>query len=101
MALFDPIRSPLQTIRRQPPSFFRRLGRWWTAIGSLLFVFASGMAVGHYVYGVPMYDKNTGQISDPTTVAAILIMLGLGGLFIASLGILILRVLWSSNHNGS
>nr|WP_294815848.1 hypothetical protein [uncultured Sphingomonas sp.] len=101
MALIDPIKDPLGTIRKQPPSFFRRLARWWTAIGFLLLVFASVMAVAHYGYGVPIYDKNTGQISDPTTVAAILTMLGLGGLFLGILGILILRALRLNNPNGS
>ena len=101
MALIDPIKDPLGTIRKQPPSFFRRLAGGWTAIGSLLFVFASVLAVAHYGYGVPMYDKNTGQVSDSTTVAAILIMLGLGGLFFAALGVLILRALRSNNPSGS
>jgi hypothetical protein len=101
MALIDPIKDPLGTIRKQPPSFFRRLGSWWTAIGSLLLVFASVLAVAHYGYDVPMYDKNTGQISDPTVVAAIVTVLGLGGLFFAILGILILRALRSLNPNGS
>lgn len=101
MALIDPIKDPLGTIRKQPPSFFRRLGRWWTAVGSLGFVFASVLAVAHYGYGVPMYDKNTGQIIDSTTVAAIVTMLGLGGLFFAILGILILRALRSHNSSGS
>lgn len=101
MALIDPIKNPLGTIRKQPPSFFRRLARGWTALGSLLFVFASVLAIAHYGYGVPMYDKNTGQVSDPTTVAAILTMLGLFGLFFAALGMLILRALRSNNPNGS
>ena len=101
MALIDPIKDPLGTIRKQPPTFFRRLASWWTAIGSLLFVFASVLAVAHYGYGVPMYDKNTGRISDPTTVTATLAMLGLGGLFFAALGMLILRALRSNNPDGS
>jgi hypothetical protein len=101
MALIDPIKDPLGKIPKQPPSFFRRLARWWTAIGSLLLVFASVLAVAHYGYDVPMYDNNTGQISDPTTVAAILTMLGLGGIFFAILGILVMRALRSHNPNGS
>ncbi|KQS03325.1 hypothetical protein ASG11_02840 [Sphingomonas sp. Leaf357] len=101
MALIDPIKNPLGTIRKQPTSFYRRLGRWWTATGSLVFVFASVLAVVHYGYGVPMYDKNNGQISDPTAVAAIIAMLGFGGLFVAMLGILILRTFRSHNPNGN
>lgn len=101
MALIDPIKDPLDTTRKQPPSFFRRLARWWIAIGSLLLLFASVLAVANHGYGFPMHDKHTGQISDPTTVAAILTMLGLGGSFFAILGILIQRALRSNNPNGS
>lgn len=101
MASIDPIKDPLGTIRKQPPSFFRRLAKWWTAIGFLLLVFSSVLAIAHYGYGVPMYDKNTGQISDPTTAAAILAMLGLGGLFFAIVGILILRALRLHHPNDS
>ncbi|WP_267382396.1 MULTISPECIES: hypothetical protein [unclassified Sphingomonas] len=101
MALIDPIKDPLGAIRKQPPSFFRRLAKWWTVIGALLVIFSIVMAVAHYAYGIPMYDKNTGELIDPALAALIIIMLGVGGLFFAGLGILVLRIVPPNNPNGS
>ncbi|WP_210275204.1 hypothetical protein [Sphingomonas sp. So64.6b] len=91
MALTDPFKDPLGTIRKQPPSVFRRIARWWAVLGSLLVVLAGTMAIAHYGYGVPIYDENTGKVIDPKLAAALIIVLGLGGFLFAVAGTLILR----------
>lgn len=88
-------------IREQPPSFFHRLARWWLVIGLVVLAFAVGLAVAHYGYDVPMYDKNTGQALSPTAVALILTVLGVGGLLFAIMAALILRSLRPPSANGS
>jgi len=93
MALIDPLRNPLGTLRKQPPSFFYRLARGWAVVGSLLVVFATAMAIAHYGYGIPINDKNTGRAITPDLAALIFFALETGGLFFGVSGFLILRAL--------
>ena len=101
MALTDPLRNPLGTVRRQPPTFFYRLARGWAVVGSLMVVFATAMAVAHYAYDVPMYDKNTGRVIAPGLAALIFSALEIGGLFFAVDGFIALRALRSRSTNDS
>jgi hypothetical protein len=43
----------------------RLLARGWMLVGSLLLVFISAMAIAHYAYGMPIEDRETGQLSTP------------------------------------
>jgi hypothetical protein len=60
-------------------------------LGSLLVVFISAMAIAHYAYGMPIEDRDTGQLSMPANTLTTLVMIGGGGALFLVLGILLYR----------
>ena len=73
------------------PSLRRRIARGWILIGSLMVVFISVMAVAHYVYGMPVHNENTGQLSAPGNTLMIFLLIGGGGAFFVLMGTLLYR----------
>ena len=73
------------------PSLRLRIARGWIIIGALMVVFISAMAVAHYVYGMPVHDRNTGESSTPANTLSIFMLLGGGGAFFLVMGILLHR----------
>lgn len=61
------------------PNLRVRLARGWMIVGSLLVVVISVMAVAHYVYGVPIHDKDTGQFPTPENTLTTFLIIGGGG----------------------
>lgn len=64
-------------------------------VGSLLVTFIIAMAVGHYVYGVPVHNGNTGQLATSTEIATSLMVIGGGGALFVVIGALLYR--WKSD----
>lgn len=73
------------------PSMRRRIALGWIIIGGLGVVFVSAFAVAHYVYGVPVHDRNTGELSTAANTLMMCLLLGGGGLLFFVMGILLLR----------
>ena len=73
------------------PSLRRRIARGWIIVGSLLVVFISAMAVAHYVYGMPIHNGNTGELSTPGNTLMTFLVIGVGGALFVVLGILLRR----------
>jgi len=73
------------------PSLRRRIARGWMLLGSLLVVFISALAIAHYAYGVPIQDRDTGQLSTPANTLMTFLMIGGGGVLFLLLGILLYR----------
>ena len=73
------------------PSLRRRIALGWITVGGSGVVFVSAMAVAHYVYGVPVHDRNTGELSTAANTLMMLLLLGGGGLLFFVMGILLLR----------
>jgi hypothetical protein len=66
----------------EQPTLGLRIARGWILVGALVAVLGSAMAVAHFVYGVPVQDKNTGMPATDGEVLAITSMLaGRGALF--------------------
>ena len=64
-------------------------------LGSLLVIFIGAMAVGHYVYEMPVHNNNTGETATPAEVLSVLLMIGGGGALFILLGFLLHR--WDPN----
>jgi hypothetical protein len=88
-------RQQLKEELAKQPDLRRRIARGWMLGGSLLIVFISGMAIAHYAYGVPIQDRNTGQISTPANTLMTFLIIGGGGALFLALGILLYR--WEPN----
>lgn len=73
------------------PGLRRRIALGWITIGGLGVVFVSAMAVAHYVYGVPVHDRNTGELSTAAITLMMVLLLEAGGLFFFVMGIVLLR----------
>ena len=73
------------------PAMRRRIARWWIAVGSLVVVFIIAMAVAHYVYGMPMHDRNTGELSTPANTLMMFLLIGGGGVLSVGMGIVLYR----------
>ena len=70
---------------------FRRMARWWAVLGVVGLIFLSVMAIAHFGFGEPVYDKASGEpLSDTVIVLGGLIMAS-GCLLFAGLGFAILR----------
>lgn len=83
-------RQLLDGLAKQP-GLRLRIARGWIIIGTLMVVFVSAMAVAHYVYGMPVHDRNTGESSTPANTLFIFMLLGGGGAFFLVMGILLNR----------
>ncbi len=73
------------------PSLRRRIARGWILIGSLMVLFVSAMAVAHYVYAMPIQDRDTGQLSTPADTLTMFALLGGGGMLFVVMGVLLNR----------
>ena len=73
------------------PSLRRRIARGWVLVGSLLVLFIGAMAIAHYAYGMPIEDRDTGQLSTPANTLMTFLMIGGGGALFLLLGILFYR----------
>lgn len=60
-------------------------------VGSLVVVFISALAIAHYAYGMPIQDRDTGQLSTPANTLMTFLMIGGGGALFLFLGILLYR----------
>ena len=85
--------TPSGVLRKlsEQPSFGLRIARGWILVGALVAVFGSAMTVAHFVYGVPVQDKNTGMPATDGEVLAITSMLGGGGVLFVVLGVALRR----------
>jgi hypothetical protein len=54
-------------------------------------VFIIAIAVAHYVYGMPMHDRNTGELSTPANTLMMLLLIGSGGALFVGMGIVLYR----------
>ena len=109
MAAVDPLRTPLaicnlpamQLPPHTPkqlrdglaakPSLRRRIARGWIMVGGLVTAFICAMAVAHYVYGMPVHDRNTGDYSTPANTLLTFVLIGGSGAFFFVMGILLYR----------
>ena len=73
------------------PDIRRRIARGWIIVGGLLVVFVTGMAVAHYVYGMPLQDRGTGELSTSANTLMTFVLIGGGGAFFLLMGILLRR----------
>ena len=60
-------------------------------MGGLVVVFISAMAVAHYVYGMPVHDRNTGELSTSANTLLTFVLIGGGGAFFVLMGVLLHR----------
>lgn len=75
----------------------RRIPQGMILIGSTFVAGAVTMAVGHFGFGVPVYDRNTGQASSDLVVATLVLAFGGLGILVALTGRAVLRV--ASRHS--
>jgi hypothetical protein len=73
------------------PSLRRRIARAWIGVGCLVAALITAMAVAHYVYGMPVHDENTGQLSTPANTLMLFLLIGGGGAVFVVMGILLHR----------
>jgi len=60
-------------------------------MGGLLVVFVSTLPVGHYVYGMLVHDRNTGEFPTPANTLLTFVLIGDGGAFFLLMGVLLHR----------
>ena len=70
------------------------MARLWILGGSLLLIFESVMAIRHYGFGLPFYDRKTGELLNPATTLTTFLLLSAVGAFFVVAGILLHR--WKS-----
>lgn len=75
----------------------RRIPQGMMLIGIAFVALALAMAVGHFGFGVPVYDRNTGQQSSDLVVAILVLAFGGVGFILALAGRAVLRA--ASRHN--
>lgn len=88
-----PPRTSRQVIKflTEQPELRRRIARGWILVGSFGLAFICAFAIAHYSFEMPVYDRDTGQLSTPgDTLSAILFVGGLVVLFLV-LGVLLYR----------
>lgn len=76
----------------------RRIPQCMILIGIVFVALALVMAVGHFGFGVPVYDRNTGQLSSDLFVAILAVAFAGVGLLLSVAGRAVLRA--ASRHNG-
>jgi hypothetical protein len=54
-------------------------------------VLIGAMAVAHYVFGMPVYDRNTGQLSTPGNTLGMFLVIGGGGALFVLLGTILYK----------
>jgi hypothetical protein len=58
-------------------------------VGSLVVLFIGAVAIAHYGYGMPIQDRDTGQLSTPANTLMMFMMIGGGGVLFLVLGVLL------------
>jgi hypothetical protein len=92
-------RGVLRELANQP-TVGSSIARWWIIVGALVAVFASAMAIAHFVYDVPIQNNDTGMPATSGEVIAITSLLAGGGSLFVVMGILLRRWLLG-RRNGS
>lgn len=69
----------------------RRIPQVMVLIGFAFMAGAIGVAVGHFGFGVPVYDRNTDQPSSDSAIAVIVFAFGGSGVLLALAGRAVLR----------
>ena len=67
-------------------------------IGAALILGAAGMGVAHFVYGQPVYDRNTHRPASTGSVALMMVLLGSAGCGLSGLGVAVSRA--ARRHHG-
>jgi len=63
------------------------------AIGCAFTALALAVAVGHFGFGIPVYDKNTGQPSSDLVTAILVTVFGTVGVLLVLAGRAVLRAM--------
>lgn len=69
----------------------RRIPQGVVVIGSLFVVLSAGAGIEHFAFGVPFYDRNTGQPESDLTVAIVSVILASVGALMVLTGRAVLR----------
>ena len=69
----------------------RRIPQGMVLIGSVFVIFSLAIGVAHYGFGVPVYDRNTGEPSSDGIIGLLLAVFAGVGPLLALLGRTILR----------
>lgn len=72
------------------PDFWRRLGKWWLALGLCGLAFLAFCAVLVFGFGVPVHDRYSGKLVSPADVLGIGALMAMGFGFFAAAGAVIL-----------
>lgn len=64
----------------------RKMARGFCVLGLLGLAFASGFAIAHYIFGVPVHQGHSQRLAPPVVVARTLLMLAAGSGGFAVLG---------------
>jgi hypothetical protein len=75
----------------------KRIPQGIILIGIAFVALALAMAVGHFGFGVPVYNRNTGQQTSDLAVAILVLSFGGVGVLLALTGRAVLRA--ASRHN--
>jgi hypothetical protein len=75
----------------------RRIPQGMILIGGVFMVGAVAIAIWHFAFGVPVYDRNTGQPSSDFTVVILLLVFGGIGALLVLVGRAVLRA--ASQHH--
>jgi hypothetical protein len=88
-----PPHTPRQVLRElgDKPDMRKQIARGWIILGGLVALFMGAMAVSHYVYGMPIQNRDTGVNSTPAEALTMLLIIGGGGLLFVAMGILLHR----------
>ena len=92
MSLFDVAKRFFRKGIDERHETLRRVAKGWMAGGFVIVVFVAAFAVAHFVYDMPVQDRDTGQLATPEKIEHVLIMIGGGGFFFALAGILLWKV---------
>jgi hypothetical protein len=63
------------------PAIVRFFARWSIGVGAFAVLFILAMAIGHFVFGMPINDADTGEPLTPEKALGIFILLGGAGAF--------------------
>lgn len=79
------------------PDVRAHIARGWILVGTLVLLFTCAMAIAHYAYGMPIRDRDTGQLSAPANSLMMFLLIGGGGAFFVVMGVLLYR--WNPDRS--